>query len=468
MITNRRDFLTAASGLVAGLPFAAGCSNTRATEQREALKPVLYAKKYSVASAMKRAAKRTGGNTPPVLREEILDNPDAVFIIRTSVRSAKKEDGSFPDEKEQMERAGFDVASKLFRKGTARGGKTYIKPNFVHFVHYGRDTVNNGISTHPWFVAGFCEALKDIGNTDIIVGANGGTAHTNFMDAGICDLMDSRGIIFLEGKYPAFYEYSKREVTWFEYPDGVVMQKVPFFTPAVDRDTTFINMAKTRIHNLAVTTLTIKNLQGVMPVGYMHVCGGWPTGLTTAVELQPGIRVFNPDYQKLVEQSYIRHANMGYKYYDDGGFAKEYFDAGGWDAFKSGRFEPNFLTFREEQWSQRILDIASTIHPYLNMVEGVFGIDIQDNLYLNNFVTVSRSMVACDSVTSWLMGHDPRELFYLRIANERGMGENDIEKIPLYEITGDGIEQIKNYRALPRARMGVIMHLLKGGPLRYF
>ena len=77
-------------------------------------------------------------------------------------------------------------------------------------------------------------------------------------------------------------------------------------------------------------------------------------------------------------------------------------------------------------------------------------------------------MVECDAVTTWLMGHDPRELFYLRIARERGMGENDIEKITLYEITGSGIQKVQDYRSLPRARMGVVMHLLKGGKLRFF
>ncbi|MBN1291631.1 MAG: DUF362 domain-containing protein [Candidatus Latescibacteria bacterium] len=467
MITNRRDFITAATGVVAGLPLFAQCSYLGKTAKREE-KVVLYAKKYSVETAMKRAQAGTNSNVPPVLREEILDNPDAVFLVRTNVTSYKKADGSYPDEKEAMERAGFETASKMFRKGSTQGGKTYIKPNFVHFVHHGRQTVNNGISTHPWFVAGFCEVLKDLGNTNIIVGANGGTRHTDFEQAGICELMDSRGLIFLEGKYPDFNEYTKQEVAWIDYPDGVVMRKIPFFTPAVEDDTTFINMAKTRIHNLAVTTLTIKNLQGIMPVGYMHVCGGWPTGLKTAVDLQPAVEVFNPDYQKRVEQNYIRHAGMSYKYYDDGGFAKEYFAAGGWDAFKNGSFEPNFLTFREEQWSQRILDIASNIHPTVNLVEGVFGIDIKDNLYLNNFVAISRSMVACDSVTSWLMGHDPRELFYLRIANERGMGQNDIEKIPLYEITGSGVEKIPDYRKLSRARMPVVMHLLKGGKSRIF
>ncbi|MBT4485574.1 MAG: DUF362 domain-containing protein [Candidatus Latescibacteria bacterium] len=467
MKTDRRDFLKAASGLLTGLPLLAQCAQIK-SDRAAGNKPLLYAKKYSIEAAMKRADAGKKGNIPPVIREEILDNPNAVFIIRTQVQSQKKDDGSFPNEKEQMERAGFDAGSKLFRKGGGSGGKTYIKPNFVHFVHHGRDTVNNGISTHPWFVAGFCEALKDCGNTNIIVGANGGSKHTDFDQAGICDLMDNRGIIFLEGKYPDFNEYSKREVTWFDYQDGVVMKKVPFFTPVVDDDTTFINMAKTRIHNLAVTTLTIKNLQGIMPVGYMHICGGWPTGLKPVVDIKPDEEIINPDYQKLVEKGYIKHAGLGYKYYDDGGFAKEYFDAGGWEAFKNGNFKPNFLTFREEQWSQRMLDIADSLDPHVNIVEGVFGIDIKDNLYLNNFITVSRSMVACDAVTSWMMGHDPRELFYLRIANERSMGENDIEKIPLFEITGSSVRKLNDYRKLPRARMGVVMHLLKNGKLRYF
>ncbi len=310
--------------------------------------------------------------------------------------------------------------------------------------------------------------MKEMGNTNIIVGANGGATHEHFVDAGVCDMMREHEICFLEGRYKSFHDYKKSELTWVDFPDGVVMRKIPFFNPIIDKDTTFINMAKDRIHNLAVTTLTIKNLQGIMPVGYMHVCNGWANGLEKPGSLQPDKEIFNPDYRKEIEKLYIQHANMRYKYWDDGGFAKEYFDAGGWETYRKGEFKPNFLTFREEQWSQRMLDIASNIHPYVNIVEGVFGIDILNNLYLNNFITVSRSMVECDAVTTWLMGHDPRELFYLRNANERGMGENDIEKIPIYEITGKGIERVNDYRKLPRARMGVIMHHLKGGKLRFF
>ena len=71
-------------------------------------------------------------------------------------------------------------------------------------------------------------------------------------------------------------------------------------------------------------------------------------------------------------------------------------------------------------------------------------------------------------MASWLMGHDPRELPYLRIAKERGLGDNDIDKLTVYEITDHGIERVGDYRTLPRARMGVWVYRTKGAPLRYF
>jgi len=230
-----------------------------------------------------------------------------------------------------------------------------------------------------------------------------------------------------------------------------------------EKDTMFINMAKDRIHNLGITTLTIKNLQGIMPVGYMHVCGGWPSTLNRGTVKN----VFNPDYRSEIERLYVKHDRMGYKHWDEYGFARAYFNAGGWNAFQNGEFKPDSRIFWFEQWAQRILDIASNIHPYVNLTEGIVGVDGAGSLHLNNFITVSRSMVACDSVASWLMGHDPRELYYTRIANERGMGENNIEKIAIYEITGRGVERIKDYRTLPRARMGVNIYRI-GKELRFF
>ncbi len=459
---DRRDFLATGAAFLTALPVF----RTNATASQH---DIDTAKEHAdpgmkrVRDGITYAKQNKHRNIPPMLREEIPDNPNAVFIIRTGITSKKDADGKFPAERKQFEAAGQDVCRRLFRKGLSLGGTTYIKPNFVGGFDADERNLNNGVSTHPFFVAGFCEALKEMGNTNIVVGANGGATHERFAESGICELFHNRDVCFTEGKYKSWSDYEKSEVTWTRYSDGVVMQGIPFFSLTKEKDTTFINMAKDRIHNLGITTLSIKNLQGIMPVGYMHICGGWPSNLNRGTVR----RVFNPDYRKVIERLYVKHANMGYKHWDEYGYAKAYFDAGGWEAYRKGEFEPDTKIFWFEQWAQRMLDIASNINPTINLVEGIVGIDGANDLYLNNFVTVSKSMVACDSVTSWLMGHDPRELYYTRIANERGMGENDIEKIPLFKITGRGVERIRDYRNLPRARMGVNIYR-QGKELKYF
>ncbi|MFC1693520.1 DUF362 domain-containing protein [Candidatus Latescibacterota bacterium] len=460
---NRRDFLKKGAFVFSALPVFSG--NTYASQRdieraRERFDPGMK----KVRDGLKAAQRGKKKNIPPVLREEILENPRSVFIVRTGIASTKDNDGKFPTEKEKFRRAGYETAHKMFIKGTSKGGTTCIKPNFVGGFNADERSLNNGVSTHPSFVAGFCDALKELGNTNIVVGANGAATHENFVQSGICEMLHESGICFTEGKYPSWKDYIKPEITWVDYPDGVVMHKIPFFKLTCEEDTTFINMAKDRIHQLGFTTLTIKNLQGIMPVGYMHICGGWPAKLNMGTVKD----VFNPDYRKEIEQLYIKHARMNYKYWDEGGHSREYFKLGGWEEYKKGRMNADYKVFWGEQWGQRMMDVASNIKPYVNMVEGIVGIDGANELHLNNFITISRSMVECDSVASWLMGHDPRELPYLRIANERGLGNNNIEDITIYEITDRGIKRINDFRTFPRASMGVWVYSTKDAPLRFF
>ena len=104
--------------------------------------------------------------------------------------------------------------------------------------------------------------------------------------------------------------------------------------------------------------------------------------------------------------------------------------------------------------------------PYINIVEGVFGRG-DNGVKHSNFVTVGRSMVSVDSVTSWLMGHDPREIPYLRIANERGLGVNDIERIPIYILNESGVEKLNDYRRLKRTPLGFYIYGIEDNGLRY-
>jgi uncharacterized protein (DUF362 family) len=305
-----------------------------------------------------------------------------------------------------------------------------------------------------------------MGSTNIVVGANGAAEHEHFVQSGVAEIMHTHGLFLTEGKYKQWEDYIPSEVTWVDYQDGVVMRKVPFFWLIKEKDTTCINLAKDRIHQLGFTTLCLKNLQGTMPVGYMHICQPW-NDLKKPMSLQPGKKVFNPDYQRAIEKLYVKHAQMNYKYWDEGGFARAYFDGGGWEAFRRGEKNADYKLFWGEQWGQRMMDVCSCLEPHVNLVEGIVGIDGANVLHLNNFVTVSRSMVSCDSMAAWLMGHDPRELPFLRIASERGLGENDLDKLAVYELSEKGVEKI-DYRTLTRARMGVNVYGLKDMPLRFF
>ena len=462
---RRREFLASSASALAGLQLPvlyARASEKDAAAARDHLDPG----KHLVRDGLEYAKKGKKQNIPPVLCEEIIENPSAVFVVRTHVVSQKDADGRFPPENEQFQREGHRVANLIFRKGDKKGGATFIQPNYVGGFTADQRSVNNGISTHPSFVAGFGDALREMGNTNIVVGANGAANHEDFVQSGVAEVMHTHGLFLTEGKYAQWEDYVPEEVAWVDYPHGVVMRKIPFFRLIKEKDTTCINLAKDRIHQLGFTTLCLKNLQGTMPVGYMHICQPW-NDLKKPMSLQPGKKIFNPDYRQAIEKLYLTHAQRNFKYWDEGGFAKTYFDGGGWEAFKRGEKNADYKLFWGEQWGQRMMDVCSCLLPHVNLVEGIVGVDGADALHLNNFVTVSRSMVSCDSVAAWLMGHDPRELPFLRIANERGLGQNDIDRIAVYELSEKGVEKI-DYRTLPRARMGVNVYGLKDIPLRFF
>ena len=116
----------------------------------------------------------------------------------------------------------------------------------------------------------------------------------------------------------------------------------------------------------------------------------------------------------------------------------------------------------DEQWCQRAIDSAMTITPAINIIEGVIGRDGsgfdtgKDEVC--NIILVSLSMLEIDSIGSYIMGHNPKELYYTRIAKERGMGENDPERIKLYRIRKGEIIPVKNISELKRYRLGVNLH----------
>ncbi len=408
-------------------------------------------------------------NTMPEIRPEILKNPRAVFLIQTNVSCSPDARGNFADARPELEQIGKKLAKDLFVKGSVKGGSTLVKPNFTTVPEKVLHPAV-GINTSPDFVAGFIMGLREIGNTNVIV-SDRGTDVKNHRQNGIYDIFDKYRINMIEANYDKFANYGKNDLNWHKVPNPVVWKNIPTYRPIGDPDNFFINMPKLKCHNLGLTTLAIKNLQGSVPSGYGHYCDRWDAIPFLANGY--GInykRDFVPDYQEKVEAAFLKHRAAGFKHWDKEGSYPKYEAKGGWEAFKKIRNDVksknDFLKdmpalMWDEQWTQRALDSASAIKPAINITEGVIGRDGsgfdlgKDELC--NIILVSLSMPEIDSVGSWIMGHDPKELPYTRIAKERGMGENDPEKIDLYWIR-DGQISKANVSELKRYKLGVNLH----------
>jgi len=73
-----------------------------------------------------------------------------------------------------------------------------------------------------------------------------------------------------------------------------------------------------------------------------------------------------------------------------------------------------------------------------------------------NIVIAGLSRTEVDAVGSYIMGQNPNELPYTRIAKERGIGECDPQKIDIYWIRDNGdIVPVKNIAEIKRHPIGL-------------
>ncbi len=368
------------------------------------------------------------------------------------------------------------MAAALFEKGNALGGKTSIKPNWTYIPPKHRyPTV--GITTAPQFIAGFSEGLRELGNTNIVV-TERSSGTVMLKEAGHFDILAGHNIPFIDAHYKNFRMYEKSELNWHKIKDGLVWKRVPTYRPHFEEDTFTINMPTMKCHNLGLTTLSIKNMQGYVPDGYGHYCERWDQTYSIRPEKRKDL---NEDYWQNVEKEFLRHRAMGYKYYDYEDSYKVYRQKGGWETFRKLRRDlkqaNEFMKgvknlMWDEMWAQRTVDTLSALKPDINIIEGIIcrdGNAFENGTdYLSNYIIISLDLVAVDAVTSYLMGHNPGELHYLRIANERGYGAINMDSIPLYIIDGKNSVRLADYRTLKRYRLGVDLHRTPKEPLKFY
>ncbi len=412
-------------------------------------------------------------NIRPEIRPEIRNNPRAVFLIETHVEAQRSDHGHFSEAQQQIRETARDIAGRILVKGTARGGSTLILPNLT----WVPDRVNFptvGTNTSHDFIAGFTEKLRELGNANVIATARGSNV-VDHRKSGLYAALDSVGLPLIEAKYLEFAHYNRNELNWHRVPDPVVWKNIPTTRPIGDKDNFFINMPKLKCHNLGFCTLSIKNRQGGVPTGYGHYCNHWREMeyLCRDMYRVNFKRDFDPNYYQNVESAFLKHRAAGFKHWDYEKLYPLYEKKGGWNAFRKIKGDqektkefmsdiPGPLMW-DEQWSQRAIDSAKAITPHLNIVEGIIGRDGsgfdvgRDELC--NIVIVGLSSMEVDAVGTYVMGHDPLEMPYLRIAGERGMGENDVRKIDIYRIRENGdIEPLKNITEINRHKLGVNLH----------
>jgi uncharacterized protein (DUF362 family) len=180
---------------------------------------------------------------------------------------------------------------------------------------------------------------------------------------------------------------------------------------AVAPDSVLINVPKLKTHNLAITTLSMKNLMGLDLVYDRHYCG--------------------QAWQDLPE--HIRE--HGQRPRDE------------W-------MDRSIHELWQEALGRRLADLAQVVPPRLNVVEGVVGRDgtgfNRGRNYALGLVVAGVNVVAVDAVASYLMGFDPTALVYLKVAASAGLGQNDVARLRVYTARDGELAPCRDVASLRR------------------
>jgi uncharacterized protein (DUF362 family) len=268
------------------------------------------------------------------------------------------------------------------------GEKAVFKPNVTIGEKFADP--DTGITTHPGFVHGMIDYLRQHGarkdRFTIIEDPRNTDDHQprHWRGTGYDRLAQQPGV----GLHcPSSYTCVKKVVP---HPQTHPLLNVSRL--AVDPHTVLFNVPKLKTHNLAITTLCLKNLMGLVNVYDRHYCVQAWQEMPEPARSDPRPRV-------------------------------EWFERPLHEVWQAGL-------------ARRLVDTAQVIQPALNVVEGVVGRDgtgfQRGANYALGLVVAGVNMVAVDSVASYLMGFDPQKLVYLQIAADAGLGQHDPSRLNIY------------------------------------
>jgi uncharacterized protein (DUF362 family) len=340
----------------------------------------------------------------------LLDDPQAVLVSRTAV--------SDPVTADDYRRAAQQVLSAL--EVELEGEKAILKPNATSGEHFADP--DSGVATHPAFVQGLIEYLQ-------VHGARRGGCYVledprnsndneprHWRGTGYPEVAEATGAKL---RTPKTYTCVKRAV-----PVPLAFSTLNVSRLAVSPNTVLINVPKLKTHNLGITTLCMKNLMGTVNVFDRHICGQAWREMPACVRNNPRPR-------------------------------REWFDRSLHEQLQEGL-------------ARRLADTAQVIPCSLNVVEGVIGREgtgfHQGRNYALGLAVAGINLVAVDSVASYLIGFDPRELVYLRVAASIGLGSNDLSELRIYEVRERAVVPCRDLASLRSDPPFRVLSNIKGEP----
>ena len=305
----------------------------------------------------------------------LLQDPKAVFVFQRPLSET-------PDW-ETYRRAGVEALECM--QVELEGEKAAFKPNATSGERFANP--DSGITTHPAFVQGLIEYLQAHGarrgSTRIIEDPR--NTDDNFPrhwhETGFERVAETCGAKL---NCPTTFTCVRKTVPVPQAHADLLVSRL-----AVDAGTALFNVPKLKTHNLAITTLCLKNLMGLVFARERHYC------IQAWAEMPEEVRAnTRPRYE--------------------------------W-------FEPDMHLRWQEGLARRLVDTAQVIQPALNVVDGIVGREgtgfQRGRNRLLGLVVAGINMVAVDSLASYLVGFDPESLVYLQLAARAGLGENRVEKL---------------------------------------
>jgi len=174
----------------------------------------------------------------------ILQNSDAVFVMRTSV-NLKTDSSAIKEAGLNFGRSVFGLTDNV-GNGIPLTHKVVIKPNLTcrNRTRIGYTIERSmGIVTDAYFVEGIIESLKELGFASGQFYIREVNCPDDLEDGGYLDMAERTGIDLQCIDTPVT-ELSSDKVQWVEAPNGVYFRRIPFLWPVNAPNTLLLNISK--------------------------------------------------------------------------------------------------------------------------------------------------------------------------------------------------------------------------------